>query len=403
MQSGRISFILVQTSFFLLFSGWQISPAWPDADINQPCRDCHLPHPAHVTNEVHPGVDCRSCHLEKGNIYPDPDSGRIRFKENPDWEMNEDVHDNLKDVSGQQSCGQCHFSANPFGAAAIVLPPKSFLCLPCHAATFSATHPLTLSALVIFGTGFLNLFIIWIKSSGVPGKEVNRKKSHHFIKSFMKAFIFMRSLFAALLINQRLFRQSPGRWIVHGLMIYPLMMRCLWGFVALAGSLYAPQWDFVWPMLDRDYPATALFFDLTGILIFCGFILAVLRHWIRPKQTLSDRLAGLPQTDWIGFLVLGLLVASGFVQEALRLAMVPSRVTQYAFVGHFLSRMINGSAGLTDTYADFWYVHFILTAGLVAYLPFSRFKHMLMSPISIAIQSVHTYNSNSRTRENKGD
>jgi len=372
------------TCFCLFFF---CSPARPEEDKGQPCQDCHLPHPARVTHEIHARVDCESCHLEKGILYRDPGSGRIRFKRDEKWARDEDLHDNLKDVSQKQSCRECHFRGNEFGASALVLPPKGILCLACHTATFSSSHPLTITALIIFALGTLNLIFIWQRSSGVSKIKRNRRKIHPFIKMF----IFTRSLFTSLLINRRLFRQSPGRWLIHGLMIYPLMMRCLWGLTALLGSLYAPKWDLIQPMLDRDYPLTAFFFDFTGSLMLLGFLLALGRHGVRQKSLLSDKLHGLPSTDWIGFIILGSLVISGFLQEALRLAIPVNNGTPYAFVGYYLSRILVDSADITLTYGYFWYVHFILTAGLVAYLPFSRLKHMLMGPVSMAVQSVHEY------------
>ena len=384
MQSGKTTSLFLAACLCLFFF---CSSARSEENWNQPCQDCHLPHPARVTNEVHDRVGCAGCHLEKGTLYEDPETGWIRFKKDPQWGSNEDPHNNLKDVSQKQSCHECHFNGNEFGASALVLPPKSILCLPCHAATFSTGHPLTLGALLIFGLGMLNFIFIWQRSSGISKIKKNRYR----IQPFIKIFIFIRSLFAALIINPGLFRQSPGRWLIHGLMIYPVLMRFLWGLIALLGSLYAPQWKFIWPMLDRDYPITAAFFDLTGLLILCGFLLALGRHKIRQKPTLSDRLEGLPRIDWIGFLILGSLITSGFLLEALRLAMSANNGQPYAFVGYLLSRMLPRVTDITLIHSYFWYAHFILMAGLVAYLPFSRLKHMLMGPISVAIQSVHEH------------
>lgn len=389
MQSGKTTSLFLAACLCLLFS---CSTARPEEDWNQPCQNCHLPHPARLTNEIHPRVDCAGCHLEKGILSHDLSTGWIRFKKNQEWTRNEDPHDNLKGVSDRQSCRECHFKGNQFGASALVLPPKGVLCLPCHTATFSTRHPLTIIALIIFSLGTLNLIFIWQRSSGVSKIKRNRYKIHPFIKMF----IFTRSLLTALIINQRLFRQSPGRWLIHGLIIYPLIMRFLWGLTALLGSLYFPQWKVIWPMLDRHYPATALFFDLTGVLILCGFVLALFRHGIGQKSALSDKLTGIPRMDWIGFLLLGSLIISGFLLEAFRLAMSANNGTPYAFAGYLLSRMLHGSADMTLIHSYFWYTHFILVVGLVAYLPFSRLKHILVGPISIAIQSVHEHENKNR-------
>ena len=41
----------------------------------------------------------------------------------------------------------------------------------------------------------------------------------------------------------------------------------------------------------------------------------------------------------------------------------------------------------TGIYGYVWYVHAILTGAFVAYLPFSRMLHMIMAPISLAMNA----------------
>jgi nitrate reductase gamma subunit len=89
-----------------------------------------------------------------------------------------------------------------------------------------------------------------------------------------------------------------------------------------------------------------------------------------------------------------LLILSGFLLESLRLAMMVNEGDQYAFIGFYLSHTLRGSPDLSVIYVYFWYMHFIIMAGLVAYLPFSRLKHIIVGPISIAIQSVHEREKN---------
>ena len=132
-----------------------------------------------------------------------------------------------------------------------------------------------------------------------------------------------------------------------------------------------------------------------------GFLLALGRHSVRQESLLSDRLKGLPATDWIGFLILGSLIISGFLLEALRLAMSANTGTPYAFVGYLLSRMLPSVTDIALIHSYFWYAHFILMAGLVVYLPFSRLKHMLMGPISVAIQSAHEHENKNTSNTNE--
>jgi nitrate reductase gamma subunit len=75
----------------------------------------------------------------------------------------------------------------------------------------------------------------------------------------------------------------------------------------------------------------------------------------------------------------------GFVLEAMRISMAGSpQGAAYAFVGFGLSRFFAG-VELTASYGTVWYLHAFLTAGFVAYLPFSRMFHLLMAPLSLAL------------------
>jgi nitrate reductase gamma subunit len=58
----------------------------------------------------------------------------------------------------------------------------------------------------------------------------------------------------------------------------------------------------------------------------------------------------------------------------------------YAFVGDAISRLLAGFE-LTGIYGYVWYLHAILTGAFIVYLPFSRMFHMIMAPISLAINA----------------
>ena len=45
----------------------------------------------------------------------------------------------------EAACRRCHYSANLWGLLSMVLPAKSILCMPCHAATFSAADTTTVA------------------------------------------------------------------------------------------------------------------------------------------------------------------------------------------------------------------------------------------------------------------
>lgn len=167
-------------------------------------------------------------------------------------------------------------------------------------------------------------------------------------------------------------------------MVWPFVLRFLWGIVALMASLWAPGRDWPWAMLDKNHPAHGMFFDATGLMIIIGTAVAVLRR----ASGLSAKLPAMPRQDRLASGLLGAIVACGFVLEGMRIAMTgypPG--SAYAFVGDALSRFFFGVTGLEDIYGYVWYTHAVLTGAFVAYLPFSRMFHMVLAPVLLAVNA----------------
>ena len=59
----------------------------------------------------------------------------------------------------------------------------------------------------------------------------------------------------------------------------------------------------------------------------------------------------------------------------------------YAFVGYGLSRLFAGMAGLNEIYGYVWYLHAVVTGAFVAYLPFSRMRHIIMAPVALILNA----------------
>jgi nitrate reductase gamma subunit len=346
------------------------------------CRRCHAPHDARTANEVHLKVACGACHLNGVTPVKHRVSGGISWTKTRSSGIS-DVH-RMSVPDRDQNCRQCHFSRNGLGAAAAVLPPKSILCMPCHAATLSAGDAVTLPALIVFGFGVLVAASVW--ASGRPGLR-ERKASHLsfavILGEALKGFILDG------LLQRRLFLFSKSRWVVHGLVFFPFVFRFVWGVAAQMGSRVWPGQSWSWVLLDQNNPVTAFVFDLSGLLVLVGVGAMVYRRLTSEK---SRKSTGLPPADWPAHSLLGAIMIAGFALEGLRIAMTgypPG--SAYAFVGDALSRLFYGATGLEDLYGYIWYGHAVLTGLFVAYLPFSRMFHIILAPVFLALRpfSIH--------------
>jgi nitrate reductase gamma subunit len=352
------------------------------------CRECHLPHDEKVVHDLHGQVACGACHL--GGIQPvrDPVSRSVIWKRVHDSGEPSRIHDMFVKAD-DRSCQKCHRPGNEIGAAAMVLPPKSILCMPCHAATFSVDDMTTIISLVIFLIGMVMVFSYVLSGSTAEGEDhgiaekciriVGKACSAIFSS---KVLALAKVFFTDVFLQKRLYRQSRSRWVVHSLISYPFVFRFLWGMIALIGSLWKPEWPFVWPMLDKNEPVTAFLFDLTGVILLLGIALALIRGARRNRTQLPD----LPNQDRIALTLIGGIVLVGFVLEGMRIAMTgfPGGA-EWAFLGYGIGELFSQGRYLVNLYGYVWYLHALLSGAFLAYLPFSRLLHIIVAPLVLTM------------------
>ena len=354
------------------------------------CRRCHLPHDAKVASDVHSGVGCGACHL--GEIEPvrDPQSRLVGWSRDTDTGAPLRIHEMVR-MSDRNTCRRCHFEGNEVGAASMLLPAKSILCMSCHSATFSAGDMTTVVTLIVFLGGMVNVGSYWLS-----GSVAGRNDASPVGKLFQLLWNAVRALFSSrilsiikvvildVLLQRRLYRQSGPRWLIHSLIFLPFVFRFSWGLLALVISLWRPDWAPVWLMLNKNHPATALLFDLTGIAVLLGVGLA----FFRGQRRCQDPPSGLPGQDRIALGLIGGIVVVGFLLEGMRIAMTGwPEGAGFAVVGYAVSLLFGESTLWTGVYGYLWYIHAILTGAFVAYLPFSRLLHIIVAPVVLAMDA----------------
>jgi predicted CXXCH cytochrome family protein len=349
------------------------------------CLQCHTPHRESVIHDAHSNVSCQACHLEKIKPVRDPNTERVV------WQRSERMVrlsglNILRLSKGTASCRRCHHAGNRLGAAAMILPAKSLICMPCHAATFSANDPISLLSLLGFAFGICVVASVWftgtLHSQPGPFAVVQRQVKADFLP---RAAAFLKALFLDGLLQRKLFIQSRRRWIIHALIFWPFVVRFSWGLAALTGSMAWPSQAWVWHMLDKNWSLTAFVFDLTGLMVIIGVVLAVLRHRISHDKVVVE---GLPERDWLAAGLLGAVVIVGFLLEGIRMAMSPpADGGHWAFVGRALSLIWRGTDALTEIYGYVWYLHAGLTGAFLLYLPFSGLFHVVMAPVAAVLNA----------------
>ncbi|MCD4720090.1 MAG: hypothetical protein K8S13_09560 [Desulfobacula sp.] len=357
------------------------------------CNQCHEPHDEKMLHDAHSRVTCKACHIKEGVPTIDPESERIIFSGMFRSGMALPLHQAIQSKNNER-CGNCHFQGNVLGASSMMLPAKSILCMPCHVATFSVGDKTTLVSLFIFLVGLVGLGTVWFSGS-IDKKELCKgekiKVKTRFRSSALfsnKFFRLLKTIFVEVFLLKRLFLQSPARWIIHSLIFFPFFSRFGFGLVALILSIFLPDGSVTIAMMDKNHTMRALFFDITGLMIFIGLVAAIGRKRNDPGGTI----ASLPEPGWGLPVMISLIVLVGFILEGLRIAMTgwPDGAG-WAFLGYGISMLFKGMTGLTDIYGYIWYAHATLTGIFMALIPFTRMAHIITAPIVLII--------NARSRE----
>lgn len=217
-------------------------------------------------------------------------------------------------------------------------------------------------------------------------------KSKH-LDAEIKVSKWIRSIVKASFLQTQILEYSFIAWLAH-LMIF-------WGFISL---LLLTTFHFV---LNWLVPASLPFFryfkdgsgqlllafwgDFWGLILLMGVLLALFRRYIlRPKKlhTISD--------DSVAIWFLLLVTLSGFMCEAVRLAARPySQDAVYSFAVNWLIPFLH-QYNLTEAQVtiSFW-IHALVSFFFLAYIPFSKFRHIFASPLDYAFVT----SSNQYTKE----
>jgi len=239
------------------------------------------------------------------------------------------------------------------------------------------------ACVAVFLIGTLYNVLIWAHGKGLTGSPETRvlgwlRKSARFAfsKRFVRVLVFF--LRDAMYLS-RLKDRSATRWLMHLLILGGFAIMFVLDLVvtfALDFLRYEPMisedgWAKLWL---RDFG-----FDLVGAMMLAGLLIAAVRRFaLKPKIVRTE----LPDAASILFLLA--VVLGGFILEGMGIAGgIPGheRNSEYSFLGYAFSLAVPSSAG--DWYDQAWLVHAIMSALLIAYIPFSRLFHMIATPIAI--------------------
>jgi len=144
--------------------------------------------------------------------------------------------------------------------------------------------------------------------------------------------------------------------------------------------LFGPHWLYK----GAFYLATKTILDLFGLALLAGTSMALVRRYgSRPRSL------GHEWRDGAFLLLLLAATATGFLLEGARIALtaVPPGIAAFSPVG----AAVAGGLALTGpvapaAYLAAWWVHVVLVLAVIAVLPYGRWLHLFLAPLSIGLQ-----------------
>ncbi|NLW35536.1 heterodisulfide reductase-related iron-sulfur binding cluster [Syntrophorhabdus aromaticivorans] len=167
-----------------------------------------------------------------------------------------------------------------------------------------------------------------------------------------------------------------------------------WGFLILAigTALVAIQDDFTrlvfdWEYLKGDfYLGFSFILDLAGLFAIIGVLMAMWRRYVTRPQRIDDN----KTDDFICLIWILAVLVTGFLVEGGRIAATKPDYEVWSFVGWYTASLYSGldQAGIEIVHRVLWYVHMIISFGLIVYIAYSRLLHIITSSLNMMFRGV---------------
>jgi nitrate reductase gamma subunit len=277
----------------------------------------------------------------------------------------------------------------------------------------------------LFGIELAFVLSVWLKAR-VPGLPTDAPRWRKLAAVLLFAlrlvlsrrlWMLLRALVADGIVHRRLYHLNLRRWLTHILVFGSWLLlgviSTITGVVVEILPLFgmSPEQVAALPMIGHLFHAdvwwVALLNELLGLIVMAGMILVIYRRYVRREPQLRSITA-----DHVIIALLTLIAFTGFPAETFRLlsdytlptgafapspAMLPQVLhgvwgPQWGFVG-YLSAQVLGLLGLGPSVWEalhnvFFWLHFAMVTALLYYLPFSRFFHVITSPIIVAYNTM---------------
>jgi Fe-S oxidoreductase/nitrate reductase gamma subunit len=226
----------------------------------------------------------------------------------------------------------------------------------------------TFVALAVFAYGIYKRWLMW-KAIGKP--EIRCDNVGERIKALIKNGFFQIKTFREL---------YPG--IMHGLIFFGFFVLIFGAFFdALEFHVTEPLG---FPFLRGNvYLFSSFLYEVFGLAVLVGVLMALYRRYVTKPDFLGYReKPDNTADDAVVLLLIGAIIITGFVIEALRIHVTKPSWEVWSFGGWTMAAAFTGLDPETAKmlHKTTWWVHAFLALGFIAYIPYSRLLHIITTP-----------------------
>ncbi len=183
--------------------------------------------------------------------------------------------------------------------------------------------------------------------------------------------------------------------IGHGRILkekYPGVMHLLIfaGFAVLFIGTVIVSFDYdVWQLIfgqssflvGNFYQIFSFMLDIAGVIAIVGILIALFRRYIQRPDRLNNTADNAIILIWLLF-----ILVTGYFVEGARIASPEYGVEKFSPVGNFVSGLFSNS--VINSHQILWWIHLLASFGFIAYIPFSRLRHIFTSAMNIYLRSL---------------
>ena len=188
-----------------------------------------------------------------------------------------------------------------------------------------------------------------------------------------------RPLLFDALLQRGIWRLSRVRWAGYATLSL--------GFLALF-SIALLSYIFLFAYGSRSFTvpgpvgvALDALADLFGLFVLVGVVIAAVRRYCSREGRLRSEV-----TDGLALVLIGFIVGTGFLLESFRIAALPYAPSEAcSFVGFAISLVLRPVQVPWAAWHFYtWNIHMMAALAFIAYIPYSKFVHIMTCPVTAA-------------------